>query len=86
MFRHPDLADQGESDESSIATQARRAGLFYHKHSGGNIGQYGYGAGVAMSTMDALAIAGGKVRILDPAESTDLKLTCFRNPTASQLP
>ncbi len=44
-----------------LELQASDAKLFYVKKSGGKIGMYGYGAGVAMATMDALAVAGGKV-------------------------
>lgn len=65
-YRQPTLKD---SEDTSILhpleVQARKAGLFYHKvEGGGNIGCYGYGAGVAMSTMDALVAAGGAVGAL----------------------
>lgn len=44
-----------------LETLASKANLFYHKsRRGGNIGCYGYGAGSAMSTMDVLAVVGGK--------------------------
>ena len=44
-----------------LETQAEAGRLFYHKsREGGNIACYGYGAGIAMSTMDALLGAGGK--------------------------
>ena len=48
----------------SLERIASAAGLFYHKKTGnetGNIGSFGYGAGVAMSTADALSVAGGRV-------------------------
>lgn len=45
-----------------LERQAAEGGLFYHKNKAvGNIGCYGYGAGVAMSSMDALMTAGGIV-------------------------
>lgn len=60
--RHPNLAELVDSSETHpLEAQAAKAGLFYHKsRRGGNIGCYGYGAGSAMSTMDVLAVVGGK--------------------------
>lgn len=43
-----------------LEDKAEAGKLFYHK-ADGNIACYGYGAGIAMSTMDALAAAGGRV-------------------------
>lgn len=65
LKRQPDLrALEDDSLIHPLERQARQHGLFYHKsRTGGNIGCYGYGAGVAMSTMDALVAAGGKVRV-----------------------
>lgn len=56
-------ANRALGDENRIHPLERTAAegsLFYHKNrSGGNIACYGYGAGIAMSTMDALVAAGG---------------------------
>jgi succinyl-CoA synthetase beta subunit len=62
-----------------LEKQASTAGLFYHKRRGdeaGNIGSYGYGAGVAMSTMDALAIAGGRASYFPTYTIAMLMIAC----------
>jgi succinyl-CoA synthetase beta subunit len=61
--KHPDLRLLGDGDLiHPLERKAAEGGLFYHKsRAAGTIGWYGYGAGVAMSTMDALVAAGGKV-------------------------
>lgn len=52
--------------------EAAKSGLFYIKppvtptQPRGNIGCFGYGAGLAMATMDAVVDAGGAVRSLPP--------------------
>ena len=64
LYRQPDLSIIGDtSADHPLETKAKAGGLFYHKNTTrqGNIAAYGYGAGVAMSTMDALAHAGGRV-------------------------
>lgn len=62
LYRQPDIAAICNTTElHQLETKAKAAGLFYHKTKSGNIAAYGYGAGVAMSTMDALSVAGGKV-------------------------
>lgn len=63
LHRQPHLESLVDQDRIyPLERQAAKDGLFYHKsRSGGNIGCFGYGAGVAMSTQDALRIAGGKV-------------------------
>lgn len=61
LKNHPHIATLG--DEARVHPLERTAaagGLFYHKNrAGGNIACYGYGAGIAMSTNDALVAAGG---------------------------
>lgn len=57
----PDIRALGEKAHP-FEDKAEAAKLFYHK-SDGNIACYGYGAGIAMSTMDALVAAGGKVSV-----------------------
>lgn len=62
LKKYPQVKELG--DEAAVHPLERTAAegaLFYHKsRSGGNIACYGYGAGIAMSTMDALVAAGGK--------------------------
>jgi succinyl-CoA synthetase beta subunit len=69
------LKDIAETaDRHPLEKKASLAGLFYHKRKegeGGNIGSFGYGAGVAMSTMDALAVAGGRVSQEPPVPLPD---------------
>jgi succinyl-CoA synthetase beta subunit len=44
--------------------EAEKEGVFYIKlGGGGSVGGFGYGAGLAMSTMDAVVRAGGQVRL-----------------------
>ena len=65
LYRQPSnltITDTQLEDEHPLERMAKAAGLFYHKsRAGGNVGAYGYGAGVAMSTMDALVAVGGRV-------------------------
>jgi succinyl-CoA synthetase beta subunit len=59
-FRHPewnDLLDEGEEDP--VELEAKRAGLSYVSLDG-NIGCLVNGAGLAMSTMDVIQLAGGE--------------------------
>jgi succinyl-CoA synthetase beta subunit len=60
--RQPELLSLAESiPPHPLEALAAKAKLFYHKsRRGGNIGCYGYGAGSAMSTMDVLAVVGGR--------------------------
>ncbi|RSH93535.1 hypothetical protein EHS25_007893 [Saitozyma podzolica] len=62
LKKHPDVRALGDGDLiHPLERKAAEGGLFYHKsRTEGNIGCFGYGAGVAMSTMDALVAAGGK--------------------------
>ncbi|GFZ44366.1 SCS-alpha [Saitozyma sp. JCM 24511] len=62
LKKHPELGSLGNDNlVHPLEQKAAEGGLFYHKsRERGNIGCFGYGAGVAMSTMDALAAAGGK--------------------------
>lgn len=56
---HPGVRELG-APAHPLEDQAEAGKLFYHKGDG-NIACYGYGAGIAMSTMDALCAAGGRV-------------------------
>jgi succinyl-CoA synthetase beta subunit len=59
MFRHPDNADLDESGNADPQEQmARERGLTYVKLDG-DIGIFGNGAGLVMSTLDVVAHAGG---------------------------
>jgi succinyl-CoA synthetase beta subunit len=59
LFRQPDLAGWRESEgEDPLEREAREQGIAYVKLDG-NIGVVGNGAGLVMSTMDAVKNAGG---------------------------
>jgi succinyl-CoA synthetase beta subunit len=60
LFRHPDLAGLADPDEHSAAeAQAAAAGLSFIRLEG-DVGCLVNGAGLAMATMDLVALAGGK--------------------------
>ncbi|TXT10538.1 hypothetical protein VHUM_02043 [Vanrija humicola] len=60
--RRPHLAPLADADRiHALEAQAAAGKLFYHKsRQGGNIGCYGYGAGIALATQDVLVAEGGK--------------------------
>lgn len=62
-YRQPDLFKLADPSQlNPLEVQASAAGLFYVKHyNGGDVGVYGYGAGVAMATLDALKLFGATV-------------------------
>ncbi len=60
MFRHEDLAGlEDPSDDDPQERMAKERGLTYVKLDG-NVGILGNGAGLCMSTLDVVAIAGGE--------------------------
>lgn len=60
LFRHPDLADLRDLDaEEPSEIEARKYGVTFIKMNG-NIGCMVNGAGLAMATMDILALCGGE--------------------------
>lgn len=60
LFRHPDLADLRDMDlEAASEVEARKYGVTFIKMNG-NIGCMVNGAGLAMATMDILALCGGE--------------------------
>jgi succinyl-CoA synthetase beta subunit len=60
LFRHPDNAElRNISDEDPQELMAKERGLTYVKLDG-DIGILGNGAGLVMSTLDVVALAGGK--------------------------
>ena len=66
LYRHPELAGLATANEQLPAATARAEGLTYVKLDG-NIGILGNGAGLVMSTLDAVTNAGGQ-----PANFLDL--------------
>jgi succinyl-CoA synthetase beta subunit len=67
LFRHPNLEKMRDLNEEEPAeTEARLAGISYIKL-GGNIGCMVNGAGLAMTTMDLVMLAGG-----EPANFLDI--------------
>ncbi len=68
LFRHPDIADLRDRDEEDpLEVQAQELGINNYVKLTGNIGCVVNGAGLAMSTMDAIKLAGG-----DPANFLDI--------------
>jgi len=68
LFRHPDIADLRDIDEEDpLEVQAQELGINNYVKLTGNIGCVVNGAGLAMSTMDAIKLAGG-----DPANFLDI--------------
>lgn len=60
LFRHPDLADLRDLDaEAASEIEARKYGVTFIKMEG-NVGCMVNGAGLAMTTMDILALCGGE--------------------------
>lgn len=59
---YPETKKIGDiSKQHPLEKTAAEGKLFYHKNrTGGNIACYGYGAGIAMGTMDALVAEGGQ--------------------------
>ena len=68
LFRHPEIADLRDIDEEDpLEVQAQELGINNYVKLTGNIGCVVNGAGLAMSTMDAIKLAGG-----DPANFLDI--------------
>jgi len=68
LFRHQDIADLRDVDEEDpLEVQAQELGINNYVKLTGNIGCVVNGAGLAMSTMDAIKLAGG-----DPANFLDI--------------
>ncbi len=68
LFRHPEIADLRDVDEEDpLEVQAEELGINNYVKLTGNIGCVVNGAGLAMSTMDAIKLAGG-----DPANFLDI--------------
>ena len=60
LFRHPEImAMRDESDEETLEVEAGNAGVTYIKLDG-NVGCLVNGAGLAMTTMDLIKLAGGE--------------------------
>ena len=81
LYRHPDYAAMRDlSEEDAIEVEAGAAGLNYVKLEG-NVGCMVNGAGLAMATMDIIALSGGKpANFLDVGGTADAKRveTAFR--------
>ncbi len=58
LFRHPDLAAKPDHEATALETAAKKADISYVGLDG-NIGCMVNGAGLAMGTMDTIALAGG---------------------------
>ncbi len=68
LFRHPEIAELRDRDEEDpLEVQAQELGINNYIKLTGNIGCVVNGAGLAMSTMDAIKLAGG-----DPANFLDI--------------
>jgi len=68
LFRHPEIAELRDRDEEDpLEVQAQELGINNYVKLSGNIGCVVNGAGLAMSTMDALKLAGG-----EPANFLDI--------------
>jgi succinyl-CoA synthetase beta subunit len=59
LFRHPDLAKRRDPELSALEREAKKADLSYIALDG-TIGCMVNGAGLAMGTMDTIALAGGR--------------------------
>jgi succinyl-CoA synthetase beta subunit len=67
LFRHPDVAEMRDVEAADpLETFAREKGVTYVKLDG-NVGILGNGAGLSMSTVDVVVVAGGR-----PANFCDL--------------
>jgi len=68
LFRHPEIAALRDRDEEDpLEVQARELGINNYVRLSGNIGCVVNGAGLAMSTVDAIKLAGG-----EPANFLDI--------------
>jgi len=68
LFRQPEIAELRDRDEEDpLEVQARELGINNYVRLSGNIGCVVNGAGLAMSTLDAIKLAGG-----DPANFLDI--------------
>jgi succinyl-CoA synthetase beta subunit len=68
LFRHPEIAELRDVDEEDpLEVQAQELGINNYVKLTGNIGCVVNGAGLAMSTMDAIKLAGG-----EPANFLDI--------------
>ena len=68
LFRHPEIVELRDVDEEDpLEVQAQELGINNYVKLTGNIGCVVNGAGLAMSTMDAIKLAGG-----DPANFLDI--------------
>jgi succinyl-CoA synthetase beta subunit len=68
LFRHPEIAALRDRDEEDpLEVQARELGINNYVRLSGNIGCVVNGAGLAMSTLDAIKLAGG-----EPANFLDI--------------
>ncbi len=68
LFRHPEFTQfQDDAETDPIEAEAHRRGIQYVRLEGGDIGIIGNGAGLVMTTMDEVKIAGGK-----PADFLDI--------------
>jgi succinyl-CoA synthetase beta subunit len=68
LFRHPEIAELRDIDEEDpLEVQAQELGINNYVKLTGNIGCVVNGAGLAMSTMDAIKLAGG-----EPANFLDI--------------
>jgi succinyl-CoA synthetase beta subunit len=68
LFRHPEIAALRDRDEEDpLEVQARDLGINNYVRLSGNIGCVVNGAGLAMSTLDAIKLAGG-----EPANFLDI--------------
>ncbi len=69
LFRHPEFSVLADDDagEDPIEAEAHRRGIQYVRLEGGEIGIIGNGAGLVMTTMDEVKLAGGT-----PADFLDI--------------
>ena len=71
LFRHPELSKRKDPELSPLERRAKKAGLSYIALDG-TIGCMVNGAGLAMGTMDMIALAGGRpANFLDVGGSAD---------------
>ena len=62
LFRHPDLAEMRDVEAADpLEAFAREKGVIYVKLDG-EVGILGNGAGLSMSTVDVVVVAGGQAR------------------------
>ena len=59
LFRHPELAKRNDPELSALEREAKKADISYIALAG-SIGCMVNGAGLAMGTMDAIVLAGGR--------------------------